>query len=64
MVFLHPPPPPPLPLLGFLFVLFVCLFVCFFFFQIRVSLYSADSPRAHSVDQAGVKLRDPPASAS
>jgi hypothetical protein len=43
----------------FLFLfLFVCLFVCF---RDRVSLYS---PGTHFVDQAGLKLRNPPASAS
>jgi hypothetical protein len=36
----------------------------FFFFQDRVSLYSPGCPGTHSVDQAGLKLRDPPASAS
>ena len=43
------------------FVLF-----CFFwvFFWHRVSLYSPDCPRTHSVDQAGLELRNPPASAS
>jgi hypothetical protein len=48
----------------FLVYLFVCLFVYLFilvFFQDRVSLYS---PGTHSVDQAGLELRNPPASAS
>jgi hypothetical protein len=44
----------------FLFVLF-CLFVCF---QDRVSLSSLGCPGTYSVDQAGLELRDPPASAS
>jgi hypothetical protein len=45
---------------GFLFVLF-----CFgLVFQDRVSLYSPGCPGTHSVDQAGLKLRNPPASAS
>jgi hypothetical protein len=35
-----------------------------FFFQDRVSLYSPGCPRTHSVDQAGLELRNPPASAS
>ena len=54
----------------FLFVLFciVCLFVCFaflfFVFGDRVSLYSPGCPGTHSVDQAGLKLRNLPASAS
>jgi hypothetical protein len=48
-------------LLGFLGE-FVCLFVCLFF-QDRVSLCSPGSPRTHSVDQTGLKLRNLPASA-
>jgi hypothetical protein len=43
------------------FFVFVCLFVCF---RDRVSLYSPDCPGTHSVDQAGLELRNPPASAS
>jgi hypothetical protein len=42
--------------------LIVCLFVCFvlfFVFQDRVSLYSPVCPRTYSVDQAGLKLRNP-----
>jgi hypothetical protein len=38
-----------------------CLFVCF---RDRVSLCSPGSPGTHSVDQAGLKLRNTPASAS
>jgi hypothetical protein len=37
---------------------FVCLFVCFVF------LYSPGCPGAHFVDQAGLKLRNPPVSVS
>ena len=41
---------------------------CFEFFvlvfQDRVSLHSSDCPGTHSTDQADLKLRDPPASAS
>jgi hypothetical protein len=44
--------------------LFVCLFVCFVLFRDRVSLYSPGCPGTHSVDQAGLELRNPPASAS
>jgi hypothetical protein len=33
-------------------------------FQDRVSLYSPGCPRTHSLDQAGLELRNPPASAS
>jgi hypothetical protein len=46
------------------------VFVCFSFgfgflvFQVRVSLYSPGCPRTHSVDQAGLKLRNLPASVS
>jgi hypothetical protein len=36
----------------------------FLFFQDRVSLYSPGCPGTHSVDQAGLELRNPPASAS
>jgi hypothetical protein len=41
--------------------LFVCLFVCFWD---RISLCSPGCPETHSVDQAELELRDPPASAS
>jgi hypothetical protein len=45
---------------------FVCLFLFLFFvfFRDRVSLCSPDCPGTHSVDQAGLELRNPPASAS
>jgi hypothetical protein len=45
---------------------FVCIFFFFFglVFQDRVSLYSPGCPRTHFVDQAGLELRNPPASAS
>jgi hypothetical protein len=44
---------------------FFCLFVFLFcFFRDKVSLYSPDCPGIHFVDQAGLKLRNPPASAS
>jgi hypothetical protein len=42
---------------------FVCLFL-FLFFRVRVSLYSPGCPGTHFVDQAGLELRNPPASAS
>ena len=52
---------------GFCFLfLFVCLLVfvfCFLFWH-RVSLCSPGCPRTHSVDQTGLVLRNPPASAS
>ena len=51
-----------------LFILCFCFFCfCFFFFLVfrdRVSLCSPGCPGTHSVDQAGLELRDPPASAS
>jgi hypothetical protein len=44
---------------------FVFVFVLFFFvFPDRVSLYSPGCPGIHFVDQAGLELRNPPASAS
>jgi hypothetical protein len=43
---------------------FVFLFVCLFVFRDGVSLYSPGCPGTHFVDQAGLKLRNPPASAS
>ena len=44
----------------------ICLFVCFWFlfFRDRVSLYSPGGPGTHFVDQAGLKLKNLPASAS
>jgi hypothetical protein len=33
-------------------------------FRDRVSLYNSGCPGTHSVDQAGLELRNPPASAS
>jgi hypothetical protein len=42
---------------------FFCLFL-FLFFWDRVSLYSPGCPGTHFVDQAGLELRNPPASAS
>jgi hypothetical protein len=40
------------------------LFYFVFFFQDRVSLCIPGCPGTHSVDQAGLELRNPPASAS
>jgi hypothetical protein len=50
-------------------VLILLLFFFFFFFpplvfRDRVSLYSPGCPGTHSVDQAGLELRNPSASAS
>jgi hypothetical protein len=39
-------------------------FFLFFFFRDRVSLYSPGCPGTHFVDQSGLELRNPPASAS
>jgi hypothetical protein len=44
-------------------VVVFCLFVCFVF-QDRVFLYSPGCPGTHFVDQAGLELRNLPASAS
>jgi hypothetical protein len=47
------------------FVLFCFVFVlCFFVFQDRVFLYSSGCPGTHAIDQAGLQLRNPPASTS
>jgi hypothetical protein len=45
-------------------IFFVCLFVCLFVFRDRVSLCCSGCSGTHSVDQAGLRLRDPPAFAS
>jgi hypothetical protein len=47
----------------FLFCFVFCFF-CFVLFPDRVSLCSPGCPGTHFVDQAGLKLRNPPASAS
>jgi hypothetical protein len=44
-------------------VIFIFLFY-FIYFLDRVSLYSSGCPGTHSVDQAGLELRNLPASAS
>jgi hypothetical protein len=41
-----------------------CLLLFFVVFRDRVSLYSPGCPGAHFVDQAGLELRNSPASAS
>jgi hypothetical protein len=45
-------------------LLFIIILFLFLFFLDRVSLCSPGCPGTHSVDQAGLKLRNPPASAS
>jgi hypothetical protein len=50
--------------LGIFSFLFFFFFFYIFFFQDRVSLDSPGCPGTHSVDQVGLKLRNPPASAS
>jgi hypothetical protein len=42
----------------------VNLFFVSLFFRDRVSLYSPGCPGTHSADQAGLELRNPPASVS
>jgi hypothetical protein len=50
---------------SFIFILFLFFyFFIFFFFRDRVSLHSSGCPGTHFVDQAGLDLRNPPASAS
>jgi hypothetical protein len=52
-------------LVGWLFFLFCFVFLFFyFFFRDRDSLCSPGCPGAHFVDQAGLELRNLPASAS
>jgi hypothetical protein len=46
------------------FVLLCFVFLFFCFFRDRVSLYSPGCPGTHFVDQAGLELRNPLASAS
>jgi hypothetical protein len=46
------------------FFFFFFKFFSFFVFRDRVSLYSPDCPGTHFVDQAGLELRNLPASAS
>jgi hypothetical protein len=42
----------------------IYLFIYIFGFRDKVSLYSPGCPGTHFVDQAGLELRNPPASAS
>jgi hypothetical protein len=55
------------PIINFMYSIFEYLLFCFVlfcFFRDRVSLYSPGCPGTHFVDQAGLKLRNLPASAS
>jgi hypothetical protein len=47
-----------------LFVWLVCFVFVFVFSRQGFSVYSPGCPGAHFVDQAGLELRNPPASAS
>jgi hypothetical protein len=47
-----------------LFLSFFLTFLGWWVGNVRVSLYSPGCHGAHSIDQAGLELRDPPASAS
>jgi hypothetical protein len=49
--------------LALIFFLFVCLFFCFGF-EAGFLCVALGCPGTHSVDQAGLELRNPPASAS
>jgi hypothetical protein len=51
-------------LIGLLILVFWGVFCLFLFFQDRISLCSPGCPGTHSVDHTGLKLRNPPASAS
>jgi hypothetical protein len=46
---------------GFIFIFLIFIFLVF---RDKVSLYSPGCPGTHFVDQAGLELRNPPASAS
>jgi hypothetical protein len=51
----------------FIISMYVCMYVCMYLFGFsgdRVSLCSPGCPGTNSVDQAGLELRNPPASAS
>jgi hypothetical protein len=48
-----------------MYILFIIILILItIVFRDRVSLYSPGCPGTHSVDQAGLELRNPPASAS
>jgi hypothetical protein len=48
----------------FIYIVYLFIYLFIFVFRDRVSLCSPGCPGTHSVDQAGLKLRNPPASAS
>ena len=48
----------------FIFLVLFLFFVCLFVFLDRVSLYSNGCPETHCVDQVGLRLKNPPDSAS
>ena len=54
----------PVRVLGFFGLVFVWLIDCLFVFRDRISLCSPGCPGTNSVDQAGLKLRNLPASVS
>ena len=54
----------PFVFVSYLFIFILFYFILFYFFRDRVSLCIPGCPGTHSVDQAGLELRDPPASAS
>jgi hypothetical protein len=64
LVVIHWEPSTLLSLLPLLLLLLLVVVVFFFFSRDRVSLCSPVCPVTHSVDQAGLELRDLPASAS
>jgi hypothetical protein len=49
---------------AFFFIIFLLFIYLFVVFQDRVSLCRPGCPGTHFVDQAGLELRNPPASAS
>jgi hypothetical protein len=50
--------------LGFFVCFVIIIIIIILVFRDRVSLYSPGCPGTHFVDQAGLELRNPPASAS
>jgi hypothetical protein len=50
--------------LFFIIIILIIIIIFFLVFRDRVSLYSSGCPGTHFVDQAGLELRNPPASTS